>query len=144
MADGEARIDYSKFTSSLQRLEEQHQHLVYDTDSQPDWVLEGTRESVIQRFEVCMDTCWKTLKRHLEYQLGLPNLPNSPNRILRLGAENLLLGGELEDWLEYIKIRNDTAHDYSKEKADVCLAIVVPFVRDAIVLHERLTGAKWQ
>jgi len=91
-----------------------------------------------------MDACWKALKRHLEHVYGLANLPNSPNPVFRLAAENMLLGAELEDWLEYIKIRNDTSHDYSQEKADACLAIVGPFVRDAIVLHERLTGASWQ
>ena len=91
-----------------------------------------------------MDASWKALKRHLERELGLANLPNSPNPIYRLGAENLLLGGELTDWLEYVKIRNVTSHDYSKERADACLAVVGPFVRDAIVLHERLVGETWR
>lgn len=144
MADGDARIDYSKFTSSLQRLEEQHQHLLHDVNGYPSWIVDGMRESVIQRFEVCIDTCWKTLRRHLGEVLELNDVPTSPVEVLKLGSTNSLLGEELPDWLEYWSTRNDTSHDYSEKKADACLAIVGPYIRDAIALLERLIGKPWR
>lgn len=144
MTDSSENIDLSKFTQSLHLLQEQHHNLLHGMDEYPSLVVEGIRESVIQRFEVCMDTCWKTLKRYLTEVLALNDVPSSPPGVFRLGADNSLLGGELVDWLEYVKVRNDTSHDYSKDKADACLAVVGPFVRDALVLHERLAGESWE
>ncbi|MCY3850823.1 MAG: HI0074 family nucleotidyltransferase substrate-binding subunit [Acidimicrobiaceae bacterium] len=136
-------IDYSKFTQSLLRLEEQHHHLAHDTDELPEWVVDSIKESVIQRFETCYDSCWKLVRRYLIQNIRLPDVPNGPNPVLRLAAENFLLGGELSDWMTYSKARNDTSHDYSKEKADACLAIVDAFIPAAVKLHENLTGQSW-
>lgn len=144
MAAEEDQIDYSKFTLSLQRLEEQHRHLVQDTEGQPDWILEGTRESVIQRFETCFDTIWKLLRRYLLHSLGLAEVPSSPKPTLCLAGENQLLGGETEDWVEYNGARNSTSHDYDGKKAEACLLLIPRFIGDAIKLHERLTGSSWQ
>lgn len=144
MPADEDPIDYSKFTQSLKRLEEQHRHLVQDTDGQPDWILEGTRESVIQRFETCFDTSWNLLRRYLIHSLGLAEVPASPKRTLCLAGENQLLAGETEDWVEYNNARNSTSHDYDGTKAEACLLLIPRFICDAIKLHERLTGASWQ
>ncbi len=140
----EERIDYSKFTLSLRRLEEQHRHLAQDIEDQPDWILEGVQESVIQRFETCFDTSWKLLRRFLVQELGLVEVPNSPKPTLNLAAENQLLGGEVEDWMEYNNARNSTSHDYDGKKAEACLQIIPRFICDAIKLHERLTGVSWR
>ena len=78
MADSSENLDLSKFTQSLRRLQEQHHNLLHGMDDYPSLVVEGIRESVIQRFEVCMDTCWKTLKRYLAEVLALNDVPNSP------------------------------------------------------------------
>lgn len=143
MTDSSGVIDFGKFTQSLLRLQEQHDNLLHGVDDYPPLIVEGIRESVIQRFEVCLDTCWKTLRRYLDEVLALDQVPANPPGVFRLGADNFLLGGELVDWLEYVKIRNDTSHDYSEAKADACLDVVGPFIRDALVLHERLTGELW-
>ncbi len=136
-------IDYSKFTRSLVRLVEQHRHLMYDTDEYPPWNVDGMRESVIQRFEVCFDTSWKCLRRHLMVAMGLNQVPNSPLAVFRLAAESLLLGGEEECWVAYNKARIDTSHDYDIDKRDATLATVPKFIQDAVNLHERLTGELW-
>ena len=143
MPDTEDRIDYSKFTRSLERLVEQHHHLVYDTDEYPPWNVDGMRESVIQRFEVCFDTSWKHLRRHLTVAMGVNQVPNSPVAVFRIAAESLLLGGEEESWMAYNNARIDTSHDYNIDKRDATLAIVPKFIEDAINLHERLTGEPW-
>ena len=144
MTDSGEHIDYSKFTQSLRRLEEQHRHFVQDTEGQPDWIVEGTRESVIQRFETCFDTSWKMLRRYLLNNLGLVDVPSSPIPVLRLGGSNRLLGGETVDWIEYNKARISTSHDYDGKKAEACISLLPRFIGDAIRLHEQLTGIPWQ
>ena len=76
-------------------------------------------------------------------KMGVGDVPNGPNPVFRLAAENRLLGNELVDWLTYAQARIDTAHDYSAEKAEACLAIIGGFIQDAINLHQALTGLKW-
>ena len=52
-------IDYSKFRSSLKRLEEQHGNYRQGNPALSDLDREGIAESVIQRFETCYDCLWK-------------------------------------------------------------------------------------
>ena len=143
MSDTEHRIDYSKFTSSLRRLEEQYYHLQYDVSGFPSWAVEAMRESVIQRFEVCLDVSWKILARNLEMELPGSDIPGTPRPVYRLAAANDLLGSELQSWMNYVDVRNLTSHDYNEEKADISLATVEPFLRDAVNLHERISGHTW-
>ena len=75
--------------------------------------------------------------------MGVGEVPNGPRPVLRLAAENNLLGDKLVDWLAYAQARIDTSHDYSAEKAEECLAIIGGFIQDTINLHEALTGLKW-
>lgn len=143
MTDASDEIDYTKFELSLNRLEEQYDHLRRDIVGLPDWIVDGVKESVIQRFETCYDTSWKIVRRYLSEELGTGEVPSSPNPVLRLASENQLLGGELVDWLAYTSARNDTSHDYNQEKAEACLAIVGNFIQDAINLYEILSGQRW-
>ena len=143
MSDEQSDMDHTKFTQSLLRLQEQHRHLQTDFDGQPQWVVDGIRESVVQRFETCYDSGWKLLRRYLILTIGLGDVPNGPNPVFRLAAENSLLGDELDDWLLYAQARIDTSHDYSAEKAENCLALIPSFIQDAVSLHEILTGQSW-
>ncbi len=84
-------IDYSKFRSSLKRLEEQHDnHLTLDA-AEAQLIREGIAKSVIQRFETCYDCLWKVLKRYLMEELGIAKPPNGPKPVFRLANENQLL-----------------------------------------------------
>ena len=137
-------IDYSKFHSSLKRLQEQHDnHLSLDT-AEPQLMREGIAESVIQRFETCYDCMWKVLKRYLMEELGIAEPPNSPKPVFRLANENLLLPSPVERWLRYADARTDTSHDYDGEKAKACLNLVPDFIGDAIHLYRTLSGEAWR
>lgn len=83
------------------------------------------------RFETCWDSLWKVLKRYLQHKILIPEVPNEPNPILRLAAENNL-SFETEKWLIYTKARVSTAHDYSEETANETLSILRDFIVDAI------------
>ena len=105
-------IEYDKFQMSLKRLEEQHANQWESDASLPELIREAIAESVIQRFETCYDCLWKVLKRYLIEELGLAEVPNSPNPIFRLASGNGLFRVPLEQWMRYASARTDTSHDY--------------------------------
>ncbi len=139
-------IDYNKFTRSLKQLELQQAN--YKTaNKRPELTeldLQGIGESVIQRFETTYDCLWKSLKRYLLEDLGIPELPNSPKPLLRIAHENKLFRNTLEQWLAYADARIATSHDYDYEKAMACLFIMDEFIDDAIGLHQTMTKLTWE
>ncbi|NCC51127.1 MAG: nucleotidyltransferase [Spartobacteria bacterium] len=137
-------IDYTKFKDSLKHLELQFENYKTLDESLPELMQEAVVESVIQRFEVCFDTLWKTLKRYMGEDLGLADLPNSPKPLLRIANENKLFAATLEDWIAYADARTNTSHDYSHEKAQETLGVIEPFIDDAIGLYQTMTGTTWE
>ncbi|MDX9973314.1 MAG: nucleotidyltransferase substrate binding protein [FCB group bacterium] len=137
-------IDYDTFQKALKHLELQYENFRTLDTGLPELLREAVKESVIQRFETCYDCLWKILKRYLIEELGIPEVPNSPKPILRLAHENALLDSPVDVWLRYADARIDTSHDYSGEKAEVCLALMGGFVEDAIGLYQKMSGKTWQ
>ena len=137
-------IDYGNLKSSLKNLEVQHGHLLNLSRDYPSFVHEGMAESVIQRFETCYDTLWKTLRRHLIEVLGIAEVPNSPRFLFRLADENSLLAAGGDQWQLYIQTRIDTTHDYDKEKAVNAIEVMPEFIGDAIELYTTMTGEDWE
>jgi len=139
-------IDYDKLKKSLKHLELQFENLkrAGDRPELTDIDREGIAESVIQRFETCYDTLWKTLKRYLSEEIGLADTPNSPKPILKLAGQNDLFAAPVEQWLKYADARVNTAHDYSGEKAEECLTIMADFIDDAIGLYQTMSGQIWE
>ena len=137
-------IDYSRFRSSLKRLEEQNANYRQGNPALSDLDREGIAESVLQRFETCYDCLWKVLKRYLTETLGVPHTPNSPKPVFRLAHENDLLVAPVEQWFRYAETRIDTSHDYDGEKAKACLVLVPDFIDDAIGLYQTMSGTPWE
>ncbi len=139
-------IDYDNLAKSLKHLEAQYENfLTLDGRSElGDLEREAIKESVIQRFETCYDTLWKTLKRYLVEELGIPEVPNSPKPIFRIAAENQLLSSSIEKWLRYADARTDTSHTYSEEKANETATAAGDFIADANELLAAMTGTPWK
>lgn len=137
-------IDYSKFRSSLKRLEEQNRNYQQGNPLLSDLDREGIAESVIQRFETCYDCLWKVLKRYLVEGLGVADPPNSPKPVFRLAHENDLFTAEVGRWFRYADARVGTSHDYDGRKAQACLALVPHFIDDAVGLYQKMSGAPWK
>ncbi len=139
-------IDYTKFQKSLKHLEEQYKN--YLTLDEKDYLTEldkeGIAESVIQRFETCYDTLWKVLKRYLNEELGLPEIPSSPWPLFQIGAENNLFTSDVMQWKKYVDARISTSHDYSGEKAAIALALMNDFIVDAIDVYITMTNGTWE
>mgnify|MGYP005860684463 CR=1 FL=1 len=139
-------IDYDKFQKSLKHLDEQFKNYL-SLDEKPyltDIDKEAIAESVIQRFETCYDTLWKVLKRYLNEELGVPEVPNSPKPIFRISAENKLFTSNVTQWIKYADARIGTSHDYSGEKAENALALMNEFIEDAIDLYITMTNGTWE
>ncbi len=137
-------IEYDKFQKSLKHLELQFENYNGLDTTQPELIQEAVSESVIQRFETCYDCMWKVLKRYLQEELGIPEVPNSPKPIIRLGHENDLFASSLDQWLSYADARIATSHDYSGVKAKEALDLMGDFIDDAIGLYQTMSGESWQ
>ena len=135
-------VDYDKLKKSLKQLQLQFaNHRVAQNRAELTHIdREAIKESVIQRFETCYDTLWKTLKHHLIEEFGLPKVPSSPKPILKLAGQNALLPSPVEQWLRYADARTNTTHDYSEDKATAILSIMGRFLDDAIALTQTMTG----
>jgi nucleotidyltransferase substrate binding protein (TIGR01987 family) len=137
-------IEYDKYQKSLKHLEEQYKHYSEMDDSYPDWIKDGIGESVIQRFETCFDCMWKVLKRYIHEELGLAEVPNSPKPLFRIAAENQLFTSDIQEWFNYLTARNNTAHDYSGEKAKESLKVMENYIDNAIGLYQTMSGKTWE
>ncbi len=75
------------------------------------------RDSIIQRFEYCVELFWKSLKEHLYEKEGVEVL--SPNNTMREGRNvGLFTEGEVEYAIAMIKDRNLSSHAYHEEVAE--------------------------
>ena len=137
-------IDYENFGRSLKNLELQHENYQNLDDGLSTLMKEAVAESVIQRFETCYDSLWKVLRRYLQEELGLAEIPNGPRPTLREADANNLLASPFDQWDQYVQARIDTTHDYNSEKAQSALELVGDFIDDAIGLHQTMTGATWE
>ena len=139
-------IDYDKFQKSLKHLQEQYENYLTldERENFSEIDKEGIAESVIQRFETCYDTLWKVLKRYLNEELGLPEIPNSPWPLFQIGAENKLFTSDVMQWKKYVDTRIATSHDYSGEKAEKALELMEDFIEDAIDLYITMTNGTWE
>ena len=137
-------IDYENFRRALKNLELQNANRKQLPLDLPTLIHEGIDESVIQRFEICYDTLWKTLRRYLIEDMGFPNVTGSPRAIIRMAGDNGLLNSPVERWMEYINLRIGTAHDYSGEKAKAALEQVDDFIADATDLYQTISGEIWE
>jgi nucleotidyltransferase substrate binding protein (TIGR01987 family) len=139
-------IDYDKLQTSLKHLEQQFEN--YQSAQERTELIEIDREaiaeSVIHRFETCFDTLWKDLRRYLMEEIGLADVPNSPKPVWKLAGQNNLLAASVEQWLKYTDARNNSAHDYSGDKAAETLSQVGDFIEDAIGLYQTMTECAWE
>ena len=73
------------------------------------------RDSSIKRFEMVMDLVWKVLKTKLENEEQI--IVRSPVDAFRESYKQGYLENEGE-WVEFIKMRNETVHIYKEILAD--------------------------
>ena len=137
-------IYYDNFKNALKNLELQHDNYTRMGEGFPQLIEEAVAESVIQRFEICYDSLGKVLKRYLQEELGVPDVPNSPRGIFRIAHENDLLPSDFGQWVRYMRARIDTTHTYSAEKAAQSLLLAREFIGDATALYTKMSSQAWE
>lgn len=127
-------MDIRQLEQALARFAVMHERLRAG-DGDP-LIREALREASLQRFEYCVDAAWKTVKRYLTENEGLPrNL--GPKSVLREAGRLGLL--DAADWIGYLNARNDTSHEYSEDKATGVRELFDAFRRDAGSLTAELS-----
>lgn len=116
---------------SLARLEKALGTLKQGYKSGPS---ELERDGLIQRFEYCVELCWKTAKKIL---LNNGVQVDAPKSVIR-EMGNLGWIDNVENWLDYIDKRNETSHLYNEEVADRIFAVISGFMIDGDKLLETL------
>ncbi|OGV26221.1 MAG: nucleotidyltransferase [Legionellales bacterium RIFCSPHIGHO2_12_FULL_37_14] len=95
------------------------------------------RDGVIQRFEYTMDLAWKLMHRYLKLLQIDETTIRSKNDIFREAAR-LKIINNAEAWIGYYAARNETAHDYNKNKATLVYEKAKLFLPDVTLLLEVL------
>ncbi|MBF0491184.1 MAG: nucleotidyltransferase substrate binding protein [Deltaproteobacteria bacterium] len=94
------------------------------------------RDSVIKRFEYCLELTWKILKRALELEAVLSP---SPKQVFRDSVQvGWIDETELEQWFEYLSYRNNTAHTYNVMVADEVYETAKKFVHSLSILIQKI------
>jgi nucleotidyltransferase substrate binding protein (TIGR01987 family) len=113
-------VSVEEFKRAVSRLEE--------ALSQPK--NEFIRDSVIQRFEFCVELSWKTAKRLMGTSTS------APKGVVREMGQN----GYISDvgfWLRAIDERNNAAHTYNEPLAERVYDFAVDFLPEVKMLLER-------
>ena len=95
------------------------------------------RDGVIQRFEYTMDLAWKLMQRYLKLIQIDESAIRSKNDIFREAAR-LKIINNAEAWIGYYAARNETAHDYNNDKAELVYEKAKLFLPDVTLLLETL------
>lgn len=83
-----------------------------------DNIVRSFRDSLIQRFEYCVDTLWKYLKDYLENIQGILLEIKSPRSVIRAtGNARFMSEEDVELAMTMIDSRNRTSHIYKEEIA---------------------------
>jgi len=83
------------------------------------------RDSLVQRFEYCVDLFWKYLKKDLEIKHMMPEIKAPAEVIRKSYTSGIITESEATAILEMIKNRNLTSHIYLEEIAEL-LAKKIP------------------
>jgi nucleotidyltransferase substrate binding protein (TIGR01987 family) len=96
------------------------------------------RDSVIQRFEYCVDFLWKYLKVYLESRHIAPDTPIASEIVRQACATKVINEQESERILAMIKSRNMTSHMYVEEIAQQLVGDIPRYYELMHGLAERL------
>lgn len=76
---------------------------------------EFERDGLVQRFEFTHELSWKLMKAYAEYQ-GFDGIGGSRDATRKAFEMSLISDGQL--WMDMIKSRNETSHNYDGSMAD--------------------------
>ena len=108
--------------------------------SKDDAIKEYIEDACVKRFEYTVETAWKIMKKYLKLEYGKTDKELTMNNIFRL-MEGYGFVKSWETWRNYYDRRNDTSHEYNKNKAKEILNIVDALIEDCEYLYDNLAKA---
>ena len=123
---GDLSYKYKSLCDALNRLEnaiQNYNHILKKTETlsfmEHSEIVESMRDSLIQRFEFCVDLFWKYIKKYLEEIVKTSSPINGPAPVIKVACNaNLITPIDSELALNMFKSRNLTSHIYKEEVAD--------------------------
>ena len=129
-----SELDISNLKNCIDALEECFD--AYNTIDNE--VMRGfVEDSCVKRFEFTVETSWKIMKKYLKLEYGKDDKELTMNNIFRL-MEGYGFIKSWEVWRDYYNKRNDTSHEYNREKASKILETIGNLLEDAKFLYDRL------
>ncbi len=104
----------SKMDEKYQKLKDASQRLQEAIQDYEEMGLDSIRDGVIQRFEICVELAWKTIREYL-IDMGYTEV-NSPKAVMKTAYADGLLTDE-QTWLDMVNDRNLTSHVYDEDQA---------------------------
>ena len=104
----------SKFTEKYEKLISATKRLDEAIADYEKTLLESVRDGAIQRFELCTELAWKTVREYL-IEEGYADI-NSPKSVMKTAFADGIIADE-GGWLEILESRNITSHVYDEKTA---------------------------
>ena len=96
-------------------------------------------DGLIQRFEFTFELAWKLMKSYADYQGTDKEIMGSRDAV-RWAFENKLIE-DSDVWMEMIKRRNDTSHNYDEDTAaDVIVRVKDVYFQAFVRFYERMNN----
>jgi len=115
-------------------------HLLSEALAQgPSALSQLEKEGTIQRFEVCLELAWKTIKDYLEHS-GVVVQPVTPRQVIKDAfAAKILPDGQV--WIDMLDHRNLLSHTYDGSELERAIIALTSRYRPAFeALHTFLSN----
>lgn len=99
-------------------------------------LFEVVRSGVIQNYEVCYESAWKSMKRWIEE--NVEEVDGATRRALFIKAFENKPITDVEKWMLFHRARNNTSHVYEEETAEEVYKIAFEFEKPVRELYEKL------
>lgn len=94
------------------------------------------RDGLVQRFEFTHELAWKLMKAYAEYQ-GFDGIGGSRDATRKAFEMGLITDGQA--WMDMIKSRNETSHNYDGTVAETAVAnILSRYYPLLLAFHDRM------
>jgi nucleotidyltransferase substrate binding protein (TIGR01987 family) len=99
---------------------------------------EPLRDSLIKRFEYCIDMFWKMLREFIIEQHGV-DVPASPKAVVKVAFDlSIITDDQHKEFILAINDRNLTSHSYHEEVAQQIAAHVIHYYQSMHAIAQAL------
>ncbi len=140
MNSNSTKLDLTSLEKAVVSLTQLHQRVSDEAFmSKQDHVVRfGLQAGLIQNLEFTYELCWKMIKRWLEINVAPESMDGLTRReLFRMAAENRLIN-DVDEWMSFHDLRNQTSHRYDSALAEDAQIMIAEFARAASRLLEYL------